>query len=81
LQFSPDGSLLAIGTYQGRFSLWDVETGQELVTLGDNSRGDAGINDLAFSPDGMVLAGACDDGYVRVWKAAPPEHAGAEPRK
>jgi WD40 repeat protein len=76
LKFSSDSSLLAISTYQGRFSLWDVETGQELITLGDNSRGDARINDLAFSPDGTLLAGACDDGYVRIWKAARPERAG-----
>jgi len=35
------------------------------------------VNDLAFSPDGHLLAAACEDGAVRVWEVGssePPLH-------
>jgi acetyl esterase/lipase/Tol biopolymer transport system component len=51
--FSPDGSLLAAATGDGRVQLWDVAREQEQTVL----IGRAGYGyDVAFSPDGTRLA-------------------------
>ena len=50
--FSPDGTLLATGTY-GRVTVWDLATAQPAKVL-TNVLG--AVNDLKFSPDGKLLA-------------------------
>lgn len=50
--FSPDGKLLASGSY-GQVTLWDLATG-EVVKVLTNVLG--AVNDLRFSPDGTLLA-------------------------
>ena len=50
--FSPDGKLLAIGTY-GRVTVWDLATAKPVKVL-TNVLG--AVNDLKFSPDGKLLA-------------------------
>jgi mono/diheme cytochrome c family protein len=50
--FSPDGKLLATGTY-GRVTIWDLSTGK-LVKVLTNVLG--AVNDLKFSPGGKLLA-------------------------
>src|SRR5262245_4409000 len=50
--FSPDGKLLAGGTY-GRVTVWDLTTGKPAKVL-TNVLG--AVNDLKFSPDGKTLA-------------------------
>jgi WD40 repeat protein len=52
ISFSPDGHLLAAGS-GGQAYLWNLVTGQRLVTLDDPGDG-AGAE--AFSPDGKLLA-------------------------
>jgi WD40 repeat protein len=49
LAFSPDGALLAASYGNGKFSVWDLETGQARWEM-------AGGGDVAFSPDGTRLA-------------------------
>jgi WD40 repeat protein len=49
--FSPDGKLLATGTY-GRVTLWDLTTAKPVKVL-TNVLG--AVNDLRFSPDGKLL--------------------------
>jgi len=58
LAFSPDGKILATGTYpstagKDAVTLWDVASGKELCRLGDNAP--FGCSSLAFSPDGKTL--------------------------
>jgi WD40 repeat protein len=85
--FSPDGKTLAlVGTrpYSWEIELWDMASRQHRATLRAPFRGTSRIRSLTFSPDGKVLAAACDDGKVRLWDvreskelAALPAHRGA----
>jgi WD40 repeat protein len=51
--------------------IWDAETGRLIRALPapeDALPPDCGVRQVAFSPDGERLAGACDDGAIRIWK-------------
>jgi WD40 repeat protein len=51
---SPDGTLVAVGYFEGRIRLWDSRT---LQPAGPEFRGAEGkLSSLAFSPDGRYLA-------------------------
>jgi WD40 repeat protein len=64
-QFSPDGKLVASGTFGGndRAQVWDAQTGEEVLTL----HHDLSVTSVKFSPDGSRLATASFDGRARVW--------------
>jgi sugar lactone lactonase YvrE len=61
LAFSPDGSLLAAGSREGRVRVWETASGREKADL-DWQTGK--INAMAFSPDGCTLAAAGSKGVV-----------------
>ncbi len=76
LTFSPDGSLIAVGTNLGQVKLFDSHSGQLVRSLDDKegkktseglnrlARAMGSVASLAFSPDGSLLAmagGAFDD--------------------
>jgi WD40 repeat protein len=64
VEFSPDGRLLATGSFDHCAALWNVTTGARVAWL----RGHEDlINDLAFSSDSSRLATGSFDGTVRVW--------------
>jgi len=67
--FSPDGRLLASGSWGGTIiRLWDVASGQLVRTLeGHTSR----VHSVAFAPDGHLLASGSGDGTIRLWGVAP----------
>ena len=76
IAFSADGTLLATGTFNsrtvfpdlngrenyfwsgGEITIWDVRTGNPLVTIKESLRD---IYDLAFHPDGKLLASSSKD--------------------
>jgi WD40 repeat protein len=64
--FAPHGDLLAAGGVDGRVRLWDANTRSEVAVLEGGVRP---VRDVAFSPDGKLLAAACDDGdcTIRIW--------------
>jgi len=66
--FSPDGKLLATGSYFGRLDLWDVAT---QAHHGSPMRvADDGVLSVAFDPSGRLVAGGGAIGPVRVWRVA-----------
>ncbi|MBZ8181033.1 WD40 repeat domain-containing protein [Oscillatoria salina] len=61
---SADGRTLATGDTDGEIRLWEVATGQSLITLRGHT---SWIRSLAFSPDDTKLASCSNDGTVRIW--------------
>ena len=61
---------LATGGYDSAIKLWNVADGKELRTL-DGHNG--AVFELAFRPDGKVLASASGDRTVKLWNVATGE--------
>ena len=76
LKFSPDGQTLAVGDDAGLVTLWRASTQELLLRLRGHSRG---VYDLAFSPDGRLIASASGgrwvqaSGEVKLWDVASGE--------
>ncbi|HEY2839994.1 MAG TPA: c-type cytochrome domain-containing protein, partial [Pirellulales bacterium] len=67
---SPDGRLIATGSYDQQIKLWDAASGKEVRTLTGHN---GAVFDLAFSPDGKRLASASADRSVKVWDVTTGE--------
>jgi WD40 repeat protein len=64
LDFSPDGSHLAVGYATGTVVLWECENATEVKRLTGHSNK---VNSIAFAPNGQLLVTASDDESVRLW--------------
>jgi WD40 repeat protein len=69
MAFSPDGATLAVVSW-ARVELWDVSTGQLRAT---EIRHPKSIYDIAFSPNGQLLATVGEDTVVMLWDVATGE--------
>jgi WD40 repeat protein len=64
--FSPDGALLASGSYDRTARIWNAGTGRLLHVL----RHQGYVYSESFSPDGRSLVTASQDGAAYVWDVA-----------
>lgn len=70
LVFSPDGRLLATGTFRSStIKLWETSTGRSLRDLSTGAQTSMGMAPLiAFSGDNRYLAAAAGNSSVKVWE-------------
>lgn len=71
LQFSPDGQLLASGSWDTTVRVWQVSPGPEYGRLRATLQAHTTkVTAVAFSPDGTLLASAGRDNVVHLWDVA-----------
>ena len=74
LTFSPCGRYLVSGAWWRRgldktpIRFWEVATGENVYTLWSHS---TDVQDVAFSPDGTLLASGSFDGTILLWNMKP----------
>ncbi len=72
LAFAPDGKTLLIGTGKDKeIQLWDLATYQKIGTLTAHKHA---ICELAFSPDGTLLASGDTGGKIHLWDYPTRSH-------
>jgi WD40 repeat protein len=69
LAFSPDGERLLSAGADGAGRVWDLASGEEVLTLEGHS---GSVEAAAFGPDGTIATGG-SDGTLRLWDAATGE--------
>jgi WD40 repeat protein len=65
---SPDGSLIATASTNGRITVWEIATGRLLSALRDPSEGQ--VRSISFSHDGQRIVVGCSDNVARILDAA-----------
>jgi WD40 repeat protein len=68
VDYDPTGKTIACGTFDS-IIIMDAQTGKPIRTLPIPNH----VGDLAFSPDGQLLAAGSDDNKIRLWRTADYE--------
>jgi len=63
VSWSPDGKRLASGSWDKTVRIWEVATGKELWQLNVDAGG-YGVQSVAFSPKGDMVAAGCSNGNI-----------------
>ena len=71
MSFSPDGTLLASGSFDNTVKLWDVQTHTHIPTLEGHW---GAVHSVSFSPDGTLLASGGGDSTVKLWDVQTHTH-------
>ncbi len=66
IAFLPDGKSLIAGGWNS-LKIWDIASGQEVKAIGDRL---PGVNKLALSSDGTLVATGATNGGLRLWEVA-----------
>jgi WD40 repeat protein len=66
--FSPDGRVLASGSWDNTIKLWDTSTWKELRTLEDYHYRLGMVTSISFSPDGRLIAATSRNDGVGIWE-------------
>ena len=61
--FSPDGTRIAAGDWDGKTTLWDINTGTALAAYIHKGY----VNAITFSPNGKVIATGSQDATTTLW--------------
>lgn len=65
--WSPDGTLLASGGFDGIAHVWSVSSGDSLVSYRGHTKY---VNTVAWSPDGKQIASGSADDTIHLWEAS-----------
>jgi WD40 repeat protein len=68
--FSPDGRILASGTWGASVRFWDLVSRECIFALQANSS----VHSIAFSPDGKFMACGSDTRVVRLWNISKRDY-------
>lgn len=68
MAFSPDGRVLASGSFDRTVRLWDLTDPHHPAVVLDHG---GEVEGVAFAPDGRTLASASSDGTIRLWDTSP----------
>ena len=69
LTFSPDNSMIAAGSYDGKVYVWRVSDGKLLHSF-DSKLDSSAIGKLVFSPSNSIIATGNYKGKVYVWRVS-----------
>jgi len=64
IAISPDGQILASGSYDKKIKLWAMSSGELLRTLPAHTKR---VTCIAISPDGQTLASSSEDATIKLW--------------
>ncbi len=68
--FSPDGKMVASGSWDQTIKLWNIDTPKEIALLSGGQGLGEWVESVAFSPDGKTIASGLSGGTVRLWDVA-----------